>query len=301
MTGSVKPHEDPRKAAYESSWGEAFCLLVDLISANPHLSLAEAQSKIIDDHTRKNAVESYSGYLHSFGHRYLLSRPVDSHLLQFYFNSAKQSLLSLLCSASPNIDWVLELGSGLGNNLFTAWNSLLPLSTRLYGYEYTYYGRATSKLLASLERRLTFTSESINFKSVSPGFFPNFGGKGIGFTSYSIEQVDFISLDFIQAIAQTPGLEAFLHIEPVGWQTFNLNSTHAHKFRGDLDFSSFEKKPHYNQNLISILLEAEARNIISIDYDISCINCLSHRANFPGSAIFWRPVKGLTNNDATRI
>jgi hypothetical protein len=198
----------------------------------------------------------------------------------------QQELLRAIDSDTRNI---LELGSGYGRNLFNLWLNGGPNDASYVGAEFTASGRECASLLASLERRIKFSSIPFDY------YQPNVTGldknqKTFVFTCYSIEQIPTISDRVFEILLSMPGLYRAVHFEPVGWQRRAqrpLPFTEESRLLAASKMSAQELQ--YNTNLLETLdrLEAERKIVIeAIKYEF-----LAHRPNLPGTLIVWRPYR----------
>jgi hypothetical protein len=210
---------------------------------------------------------------------YYYEAPLFDLLLQ-------QELCRAVDSDTRNI---LELGSGYGRNLFRLWLNGGPSDAAYVGAEFTAGGRECASLLATLERRIKFSSVPFDYYQPSVmGFDKN--EKTFVFTCYSIEQIPTISDRVFEILLSMPGLYRAVHFEPVGWQRRAqrpLPFTDESRLLAATKMSARELK--YNTNLLETLdrLEAERKIVIeTIKYEF-----LAHRPNLPGTLIVWRPYR----------
>lgn len=118
----------------------------------------------------------------------------------------------------PDVDCIVEFGSGLGFNL-------ARLRLRLPNAPLTYIACEPSEAGREVTRRLFATDpatrlQDYSFDYVQPNldFLRGFR-KIIAFTVHSVEQIPVLGEDFYRMLLNT-NVAACIHIEPVGWQRF---------------------------------------------------------------------------------
>ena len=188
------------------------------------------------------------------------------------------------------IDWVIELGSGPSHNLFNLWNSFGPNDAQFIGAEYTDSGIRLSDMLHKHYKGMNFISTKFDYYNMQlEQIVPK--GTGLIFSSYSIEQIKDLNDDFFDQIARIPGLISSLHIEPIGWQFYELDFIDTNCYdHEDYELHRHESvRSNYNQNFALLFKDALNRNIIETDFKSLKLNFLSHRIDLPGTVLTWSP------------
>jgi hypothetical protein len=191
---------------------------------------------------------------------------------------------------NQKIDWIVELGSGPSYNLFKLWESFGPKDAHYIGAEYTDSGIELSNLLHKHFNGMNFVSTHFDYYNMQlEKFIPK--GNGLIFSSYSIEQIKFLNPDFFDQIIEIPGLISVLHIEPVGWQFYELNFMDQGNYQHDeyLLHKQESLSAEYNENFATLFKDALERNIIEMDCKNLKLNFLSHRIDLPGTIVSWSP------------
>lgn len=125
---------------------------------------------------------------------------------------------SVCAAAKPETVAVIELGSGLGESLFSVWGEGRLRRQEFIACEISKAGRKASRMIAALDPRLKLRTQHFDYRS------PNFMGlkfnKGhvIVFSTHSIEQVDKVPDALIERILELAPSVTGLHFEPIGWQ-----------------------------------------------------------------------------------
>lgn len=284
--------------SYNNAWSELHNSLSEFLSRgekDPSRALAYLTTTHTRQHKHPTAYENPSNPEIPFGQLRLYSPTGhEQSVCLALFRTKKQLLLKTLVDMTQ-LDgsiYVAELGSGIGINLFDLWLNGSSLISEYYGFEYTLAGRELASRLAVLAEGLDFTSLPLDF--YSPALLSDFKPRnksGVAFTCYSLEQIPLVSESMIYEFSRIPGLEIFMHLEPVGWQLKYLPSEYKNYFKKSPLGSSeaLNIRASYNQNLLPILIKCHQDGIIELDFENSEIDCTAHRPGLPGSAIYWRP------------
>ncbi len=185
--------------------------------------------------------------------------PVDLLAVPGYVYYRTAVAHSIVSAAREDTVAVIELGSGLGESLFTVWGEGKLRSQRYVACEISQAGRKASRMIAALDPRLKFEARHFDYRK------PDFSGlrfeKGhvVVLSTHSIEQVDVVPDDLIDRIIEIAPSVTCLNFEPIGWQ-FDPNHdspvVEAHKARC-LEMG-------YNQNYWDLLQRKSAAGKIKI-------------------------------------
>lgn len=121
----------------------------------------------------------------------------------------------------PTVKYVVELGSGRGNNLFMLHLLLGRVTVRkvYYALEYTESGRELAESIAKLDKRMTFSSHAFDYTDPDISMVPD-DAPALFFSIHSIEQVAEISPKLYDQLLARKSPTTILHFEPVGWQRY---------------------------------------------------------------------------------
>ena len=129
-------------------------------------------------------------------------------------------LAQFLEEQAGQFDHVVELGSGIGRNLFILAQKLdsrLRQKIRFYACEYTDAGRQVCAALQEQSTGIQLITR--HFDYYQPDFtFLKSGKKVLYFTSHSIEQIPVLNRSVIEKIIEASDQCFCFHAEPVGWQ-----------------------------------------------------------------------------------
>ena len=184
----------------------------------------------------------------------------------------------------PDTTAVMEVGSGWSSNLFQLYIAHGTTRSRkiiYYGGEYTNEGMICAKYIARREPDLKYRAFRFDYRDPDVTFLERQKGHILLFTSHSIEQVDEISPNLFEQLAEIPNDVTVVHFEPVGWQS-DANLL-AKRQKGDDaffeaigeraaagDISSVQENSAwwswrlaYNKNLVPILDDLEGQGLIA--------------------------------------
>lgn len=142
--------------------------------------------------------------------------PIDLRL-----NTRLVDILAQFLNERRNqVDCVVELGSGIGRNLFFLAHKLDPqLRKRImfYACEFTTSGKEVCASLRELESDLCISIEHFDYYQPDFAFLPE--KKNIVFFScHSIEQIPVLNRKVIEEMSASSDRCFCFHAEPVGWQ-----------------------------------------------------------------------------------
>ena len=162
-------------------------------------------------------------------------------------------------ACTPDTGLVLELGSGWGRNLLLCWLAGAPAGARYVAAEYTEAGRRASERLAALDPRVRFSSlpfdyRAADFSSLEPV------EHAVVYSVHSVEQVDRVPVETIDAVRGLAQRVTCLHFEPVGWQLGDGERTGSS--------AGYAEKHDYNRNLVELLRGEAAEGRLRIDAEL---------------------------------
>lgn len=195
------------------------------------------------------------------------------HTLSPWYSSS----IDMICDAIKHYgpDNIIELGSGLGDNLIEITEKLGLFEQNLYAGEYTDSGRQCTEFLNPSAKVFFFDWKS-PLLSKRPG-------KTLLFSVHSIEQVTNVPENLMRNLSSAGDEVIGIHVEPFGYQIHlgeekNLLSEQQ---------SDYFKKNNWNQNFAEVFFKAQERGEIEI---ITCLKDI-----FPGepcnpsSVLIWKP------------
>ena len=129
-------------------------------------------------------------------------------------------LARFLTEQDGQIDHVVELGSGIGRNLFILARKLDPRLKEITGFyacEYTEAGRQVCAALQERSPGVQLVTE--HFDYYQPDFpFLEKSGNVVYFTCHSIEQIPVLNRPVMERMLEASERCYCFHAEPVGWQ-----------------------------------------------------------------------------------
>lgn len=148
----------------------------------------------------------------------------------------------------PDMDCIVELGSGYGRNLFELYLNGGPHPVKMFAGEVTETGRALADELKVLEPALDITV--VPFDYTQPDF--SFLGKNrlknvLFFTRHSIEQVERVPRELFTGMIAAAEKVTCLHFEPFGFQ---LNKESRYEGPISVEQEKFITRMHWNANLV---------------------------------------------------
>jgi hypothetical protein len=178
------------------------------------------------------------------------------HLAQegYYLYQAQQ----MRAACQEDTAYIVELGSGLGLNLFRAWLSGGPRGAAYIACELTEAGRRCTDILAALEPHMDCRSLAYDFTNPDYSGLPENASHAVVFSSQAIEQIPRLDPAALTGILDRADQVSGVHFEPIGWQ--------IPKGRGGVDRDgSYADKHDYSRNFWSVLEGLESEGRITID------------------------------------
>lgn len=124
---------------------------------------------------------------------------------------------------TPEINIVMELGSGWSANLFQIYvyaGKRRAESVHFIGAEYTESGRECGTRLAKHDGRINYSAPAFDWTKPDLSFLEEIPGPRnvLAFSHHSIEQVEEIDPDIYAQLARYSDSATVMHFEPCGWQ-----------------------------------------------------------------------------------
>jgi hypothetical protein len=170
------------------------------------------------------------------------------------FGAAQGILLDLVNDAcTAETDLVVELGSGWGWHILSAWATGGPRRATYVAAEFTEAGRRAASSIAELDPDLDFRAVAFDYNE------PDLDELGrhehaVVFTAHSIEQIPYVKPELFAALRRIARNVTCLHFEPVGWQV------ERHDGRGTS--AAYAEQHDYSRNLVEMVrAEADAGRI----------------------------------------
>lgn len=128
----------------------------------------------------------------------------------------------------PDMDCIVELGSGYGRNLFELYYNGGPHPVKMFAGEITESGRALTRKLADLDGSLDITVVPFDFTRPDFSFLGGERRKNIlFFTRHAIEQVEQVSEELFTGMMGVAEKVTCVHFEPFGFQFKNGTEHHG--------------------------------------------------------------------------
>jgi hypothetical protein len=178
--------------------------------------------------------------------------------------------------SSERTEAVIELGSGWGRNLFSAWLGGGPRDATYVAAEYTEAGREASERVAALEPALNLRALAFDYNAPDLSALGELA-EAVVITSHSIEQIPNLEPSVLDAVRGVARSVRVAHLEPVGWQ---LGSD------GPASSRAFAEQHDYNRDLVEVLRAAESRGQLEIETVIP--NLVGTRSDNASTLIVWR-------------
>ena len=149
---------------------------------------------------------------------------------------------------------IVELGSGIGANMFWLWALGGPAQAEYIGYEYAPHGNKC--LQAISEIAIGQRIHAYPFDYNAPDFSQLIDNvPTVVFSVHSIEQIKHVSHDLFKAIKSIPGFQRCIHIEPVGYQMTDIEPSEPWLDYQNRSWSTLRNG--YNRNLYEVLRDLE--------------------------------------------
>ena len=193
----------------------------------------------------------------------------------------------------PDVERIVELGSGWGKTLFNLFRFGAPLKVEYHALELTETGRSITRMVAA-EAATTMNITTHSFDYYEPDFGMLKQAKTTGvITHHSIEQIPELSTLLIDAILAIPGFSRCVHLEPCGFQIPGANWLANASLRQmhviDEANRTFSAKRNQNRNLYPLLRDYEGQGKIAIHTIRKHLT--SHLLNNATSLVVWGPAQ----------
>ena len=252
------------KRRYEDLWFEAFEKIEKEIVQNKK-NLIEAIEAYEKYSLRQSVEKKFSSNLHkNLGLAFKPDQTVSQRLVvkngnytiapfDTIFNGEMiNTLLKIINEKKEQIDYIVELGSGFGKNIFVLADRLKPYQKEkqfeYFSCEYTVSGQETCKNLIKYSNEQKIHVEHIDYKNPDLSFLPN-KKNYLFFTCHSIEQIPKLKRAVIDEILEISDNCLCLHAEPVGWQ---YNKTLI-KYREETQAGAWKQNQHFIERKLAKL------------------------------------------------
>ena len=155
-------------------------------------------------------------------------------------------------------DCIVELGSGLGRNLFEIYYNGGPAEARYYACEIASSGRRLTETLAALEPKLNIVTCTFDHRRPDFSFLEE-RGRVLFFTCHSIEQVDRIPENYFDLLADAADRVTCIHFEPFGFQISTASEASKNQERR-------VREQNWNTNFLQVLKASRKSGKIKIDF-----------------------------------
>ncbi len=152
---------------------------------------------------------------------------------------------------------IIELGSGLGNNLIKLFHSGVAPNLPYFGGEYTKSGVAIGQYLA--DNTPNMNAKFFHFNHLKPKLQIDAGEHAFIFTIHTIEQVEEIPKNWFSSVAKVAKKVTCVHFEPFGFQSRMLGEASRNQ-------ATVAAKKNWNQNMFEVMKAAHDKGIISVKY-----------------------------------
>ncbi|OAN43909.1 hypothetical protein A6A04_08460 [Paramagnetospirillum marisnigri] len=132
---------------------------------------------------------------------------------------------------TPDVDCVVEFGSGLGANLARLRASLPDRFPTYMACEPAEGGRRAARLMFANDTAVRLEAHAFDYHQPDLGVLDRFR-RVVAFTSHSIEQIPILGDAFYDSLLAAPVVSC-LHWEPFGWQRFSNLSDLVARCRQD--------------------------------------------------------------------
>ncbi len=259
--GSV--HRKTPKEIQREYNDEKWNTICKIIEKEPGIRLHELENQLIGN-------EVIAAYLHN---NFVLipANEERKKLYTFYFEKMKPFF--------QNAECLVELGSGYGSVILNLLRNVHGWEMHAFSGEYTKNGLRAQAQLANNEG-LDITLGACDFFSMTKSDVFNEAKNGVVFTSWALAYVSLLTSSLIDFFAGFHPKHV-IHFEPC-YEYYSMETLHGQLCRRYMQLND------YNQNLVSILREAEKENRIKIEHVEE--NVWGSNPLAPISMIVWTPI-----------
>ncbi|MGQ0662593.1 MAG: hypothetical protein ACT4P2_03195 [Pseudomonadota bacterium] len=215
----------------------------------------------------------------AFRNSSLRGKPV---VVSFYTMTMYDDFLIDFIDETGPFDCIVELGCGLGSNLFEIFHRGGPRDIPYFGGELAAGGLQAANALRAVEKNLEVRFFKFDFTAPDLDLVRGFKAP-LFFTLHAIEQVTSIGVDLFKTIAQAGERVTCVHLEPFGFQLGDLGDVTVAQRKAFLDRG-------WNRNLAPTLKAAQDAGILEIKYLAAEIFLPSDAAN-PTSLAVWESLR----------
>ena len=199
---------------YQRGWNSVYNnIKKEIVLGEGDLSRALSQFRVNSDLSH----DHFTGKLMPLNNN-ILSGSFTALMYQLTSQAYKDYHLSQFCQRNNGFDWIVELGSGCGNNLCKIWTTVGTYDAKYIAAEFTNEGRKTASLLGTYDNNLNLISKDFDYNCTDLSQIIPEDGLGIVFSQYSIEQIPHLRDDFITSLSSYKNIQEVMHIEPITWQ-----------------------------------------------------------------------------------
>jgi hypothetical protein len=205
----------------------------------------------------------------------------------------------------PEVDCIVEFGSGIGVNLARLRLMLPDANVTYLACEPTASGRSATRRLFQADPKARLDVRHFDYHAACDLDLRGFR-KIVALTCHSIEQVTVLGEDFYEMLLGT-NIACCIHVEPVGWQRFTNVAAFVRSAQADGEtrrscFSGYTFQVEdsrlvdnaavwsalcrYNTDILSVVAGAAERgriNIFALAYD-----CIGSNPFNPSTVLAWR-------------
>ena len=244
----------PKYLMYEKHWLRYLSTLRDIILSG-ETNLSRVVKQIQDALTIKRPNEMEKAVF--FGKL----RKVPSEVVHPWKEYLNLTFLKKYCS--PDMDCVIEMGSGPALFLFKFYLTNGPLNADYYGLEICSTARLCVNIMSFLEPNLKIKSMFFDYQNPDFSALNNKYKNVLIFSRGSIESVRDLKEEVLEKILLISERLTCVHFEPVDWQIVKPHKqnriTRKHKRRCN------SSKFNYNRNLWALLKKLESKRLIKIN------------------------------------
>lgn len=244
----------PKYLLYEKHWFKYLSALRDIILSG-ETNLSRVVKKIQDALTIKRPNEMEKAVF--FGKL----RKVPSEIIHPWKDSLNLMFLTKHCS--PDVDCVIEMGSGPALFLFKFYLTNGPLNAEYHGLEITQTARLCVNIMSCLEPNLKLRSMFFDYQNPDFSELNNKYNNVLIFSRGSIETVRHLKEEVFEKILLISERLTCVHFEPVDWQIVKpyRQNMLIRKHKRRCKSSKF----NYNRNLWALLKQLESKRLIKIN------------------------------------
>lgn len=274
LTGSNSSEQSKMWAEfYEGAWEARRKYIAELIAGGEtepnrvlnRLALYESANQLVQENGEfifESRENKKTGTPYPTGKPIFKYIAIEEQVIKVPFYSEPMDFLSDLID-SHHFDAIVELGSGLGTNIFKLHSKGAPKEVSYYAGEYTESGVESCKMLAKLLPEMKINSFHFDYKNPDLGCIKE-KGNILVFSCHSIEQVNMLPTSLFSYLAGLGDQVTGVHFEPFG---------HQFQLKTDTEVGQVSKaqaqacgKRSWNMNFMKCLFDAEKEAHLKISF-----------------------------------